>query len=215
MNRTSLTVACLTGLAGISLTAPSADAIMLQYEFSGTLDSVTSALAGDFSVGDAFNITYFVETSTPLIGGTLTSGSGFAEYAATSWSATVGGFSVSSADATITILNDMPIDEYRITPDAPFTLSGVPAGFSYVQSTAIFRDLTALEFADTQLITDPAILIGLGIKQFSMAFFNPILNANFSSFGEIDEARVTVIPAPVGTSLGLIGIGTLAIRRRR
>lgn len=215
MNRTSLTAACLTGVVGIALTASNAHAVILEYEFSGTLDSVTSALAGDFSVGDAFTINYFVDTAAPLTGGTLTSGPGFADYAATSWSASVAGFSVSSADATITMLNDMPVDEYRIMPDAPFTLAGVPVGFSYVQSTAIFRDLAAVEFPDTQLVTDPSILVGLGIKQFSMAFFNPVLNANFTAFGEIDEARVTIIPAPFGASLGLIGIGAVAARRRR
>jgi len=65
-----------------------AGAAFVQYDFTGTLNSVPTPVSGDFSVGDALHVSYVVDAAAALISGAVTNGPGFATCGTSSWSAT-------------------------------------------------------------------------------------------------------------------------------
>jgi|GEM_PF-7068879 len=215
MNRYPLLVAGFVGMVGLHLSTASAEAVLLQFDYTGTLNSVPAVLSGDFSIGDAFTYSYIVDTAAPLTGGAVTAAPGFADYAATTMNATAGGFSASAASVKVRITNDFTIDSYNAFHDSPVTTAGVPSGFTFSGVEVLFQDFSGAALPDTQLIVDPAILLGMPTRLFKLTFFQPGSQTTFQAFGAFNSITATVVPAPGAATVLFAAVFPMNRRRRK
>lgn len=208
---TRLCVRCALASCAV-FAAGAAEGAFVQYDFTGTLNNIPTPLSGDFAVGDAFHVSYVVDTAAAPVSGSVTSGPGFAFYATSSWSATAGGFGASAPTGLINIVNDFSIDAYEAFHQGTAAASGTPIGFDFLGADVRFQDFSNAALADTQLVTDLNVLAGMN-GFFVLTFFQTSTQTSFQAFGAISGMSATVVPAP-GAGLAL-GLGALALRRRR
>lgn len=206
--------AIVAGSVGLHASAPRAEAVVLIFDFIGNLNSVPAPLSGDFTPGDFFALSFIVDTTAPITGGTITSGPGFADYATSGFSSFCAAYSVSAPVGKVRVTNDNIIDEYNAYPNSAVTTSGVPAGFDYLGTEVRFQDFSALTFPDTNLITDTSVLTAMG-GQYVMTFFHRDSGTVYQAFGRFTDISATLVePSPGSASVLLLG-GIAATRRRR
>lgn len=203
----------LAALAVAWSVSASASAALMQFNFAGTLDVVPTELAGTFSVGQAFTVSYIFDTNAPVVGGAVTSGAGYADYDATSLAAAVGSWSASAANASIRVNNNYTIDEFVAYPVTGSAVAAPISGFSFVGMDVRYQDFSGIALVDTSLPDDPGDLAAMP-GRFVLTFFQLSNSTHYQPWGSIDSATVTAVPEPAALAL-LLTAAPLLLRRRR
>lgn len=192
-----------------------AQASIVSFQVSGTIDTVDPTLAGGgIAVGDTFTVTYSFDDTTPARSG---SDSNFAVFdALTSFNVTAGTYIASSNGAPeIQVDNDPPApndDRYAVISRASDGLTGAAINGNDL-TFAGFRldDSTNAVFSDALILPTTLDLNDFDSNNFIM-FFN-----DFVVFGKITSIQpvAPAVPEPASMSVMLtLLVGGLAIRRR-
>lgn len=210
----------------------SAHATLVTFSFDGTIEFVEGLVSSEFSVGQAFNVTYTFDST---VGATPGSNSNFSVFnALTSLAFTSGAYSASStAPAEIQVDNDPGApnnDRYGLTSRASEGLTGAAIN-GYLLDGFSFRldDISDSVFSDALLLPTSIDLADFSSNAFFLFFTLPGLvptaepqNGLPTSqlvFGSFDTLTITtdddpVVPEPASIMLGAMGVAMLAARRR-
>lgn len=218
-------VIALVGLTGFTLQARAA---LITFDFTGSVTSVHSDLAGTFTTGDAIQLTYTFDSTSPDLNVDPLRGT---YHALTSLEATVGSYvATSTSDAFISVRNHddtNPLsenDRYLVhTINIPsLVLVGAPiAGLPLWALTFDLHDSTNLAIADDTL-TPTIDLAAFDDIEFHLQFFRTRVGPAMV-VGTGGSLQITTQPVPepspgllLGIGLiGLVGAGTVRKIRKR
>lgn len=179
----------------------------------GVADFVDDELAGTFSPGQTFVMTYTFESTTAARGGST---SQFAVFdALTAIDFTLGPYSASATGSEeIQIDNDPPspfFDRYSVGPGAGSTLSGADVD-GLALSTFFIRldDDTNTAFSDALILPT-----NLSLSDFTSAGFSVFFVNNEEDVFVVTGTLTALVPEPSSLLMAVVaGVGVLVIRWR-
>jgi hypothetical protein len=193
-----------------------AEAALIRYDVTGTLTRVDAPLANNFAVGQPFTLRYTVDTNAPATSGSLTTGPGSADYAASGWRAETTSFLISAPAGTIRVTNNSPGDEYQARPSVPVTTSPVPTGFRFSTVTLTYQDPTGAALGSTALPSSTSNLEDMANRFIELTFIEEATSTPRQVVGGVVTQVATPVPEPgILSLLGIAANGALRRRRRR
>jgi len=204
-------------LTAIALAAAvhNANAVPIEFKFTGTVSSVDDGLGGTFSVGDQVSGIYIFESTTADSNNLPQRG----EYNGTvrSFSFRKGGYAGAAMAGNITVDNDANgFDPYVVTIPSPLTAPAVD-GFALGRFALTLSDSTESVFNNDSLPLTPPALAGFDSRLFQLVYTKQV-GMTFQIRSVLGNVTSLVIPEP--PSLMLFGIAGLSLfggfwRRRR
>jgi hypothetical protein len=203
----NITSSFLAAISLLTLLCASANADVLQFQFSGSVSGIEAALAGQFVVGETIAGTFSVDTNN------LSVTSGVGTYAASALSLTIGGdggdYPVSGQAGELTILNNFggSLDHFHLSFDGPLT------GTAFNELTPFEFDL-ALSLPDTTLSSEA---VPLSLPLDSLVGDQSSIDFGAADENTLDFAVTSLVSVPEPSLVALLGPGVpllFASRRR-
>lgn len=188
--RSGMTMRRMVAIAMLWIVAMAAHASMITYTVSGTLDTSFDTL----HAGDAYTMTYTVDTSIPLRGtSTLTFTNNVLAAAIL-----IGSFSASATQGTLIQGNSLSHDQHEVHGDRAVGSSQI-GGLDISYFAMEMHDPTGTALTDARLLADPSLALFP-----ETAFWVVFGNGLGFVHGTID--RIAAVPEPGTLILLLLGL---------
>ncbi len=221
-----LLVSAVFGLAALSIMAGSSRAALINYNFTGTAQTIVTGtpLDGTFSLGQSVSGSFVLDTSAPDIN--ADPASGIFAGAITSISITIGSYSASATGGDAFTDNDFPEDRVEIAAFlnvGPFVGSASIAGPS-VGGLDLGGILLSLQDSTLTALTSDALPSPISLTGFDstfglLDFYDPFdLEADPTSLVFSLDSLETVTQLSEAGTLALLSLGMLSVafvRRRK
>ena len=192
-----------------------ARADLITYNFSGTVDTVDSALSSIFSSGQTLTGSYTFDSTTSAVPGSTSAAAVY--YALTSVSFTVGSYTASSTATQEIQVENGATDTYTVVSRKSDGLNGADvAGLPLSLFTIRLDDSSGTVFSDALILPTGLVLSNFSSKLFFLDFGD--LTAPSVVSGTITElSQPAPVPLPGAFLLfgsGLAGLSMLRLRRK-
>jgi hypothetical protein len=181
------------------------------YTFSGSVYAVDSTLAGSFSNGQTITGSYTVETTT--VGSSGGSDTTFYNSALTSFSATIGGYTVSLGGSNrIDVVNNSSYDRYIVETWAPSgsNVASMPVSYLFFS----LDDPSGVVLSNSSLPLSASTLNSFTSKSGVIAFGEGDGNRVTFSVNNITQSPVPIPGAAWLLGSGLVGLVGLGRKRQ-